>query len=250
MDSIENLNLKSNFIKQSHELNTASYKLSSLAMDIIFVMITQVDKNDHDFKLYELSLRELELKLGKRVNTSYLKKAVKDVMSNPLGTKSEDGSFVYISWASVFKYNATTRKISFRFDSELKPFLLEIKEKFVLSQLKEISSLQSEYAKRIYNLLKQWEQKGRYTISVSALQEILQVPKSLNLYSNFKLKVLSIALEQINKNTTISVTMEEKKDLRKISELVFTINNKKLGEIKKEKTITKDSSYIDQWLNG
>ncbi len=240
-----NLNLKKDIIKQSHELNSASYKLSSLAMDIIFVMITQVDKNDHDFKLYEISLRELELKLGKRVNTPYLKKAVKEVMSNPLGTKSDDGSFVYISWASVFKYNAVTRKISFRFDSELKPFLLEIKEKFVLSHLKEISSLQSEYAKRIYNLLKQWENKGVYKISVEALQEILQVPKSLHLYSNFKLKVLNIALEQINKNTTIRIEMKEQKTLRKVTDLIFTISKSiKKNEIKKN-----EISYIDKWLN-
>lgn len=242
-----NLNLKQDLIKQSHELNSASYKLSSLAMDIIFVMITQVDKNDHDFKLYEISLRELELKLGKRVNTPYLKKAVKEVMSNPLGTKSDDGSFVYISWASVFKYNATTRKISFRFDSELKPFLLEIKEKFVLSHLKEISSLQSEYAKRIYNLLKQWENKGVYKISVEALQEILQVPKSLIMYSNFKLKVLNIALEQINKNTSIKIEMKEQKTLRKVTSLIFNIS--KNNKIESKKNIKEEKSFIDKWLN-
>lgn len=242
--------VKNEIVKQSHELNTASYKLSSLAMDIIFVMISQLKKEDIDFKLYEVSIRDLENKLGKRIDARYLKKAVKDVMSNPIGTKSDDGSFTYISWVSIFKFNAETRIISFRFDSELKPFLLEMKNKFVLSQLKELSLLQSEYAKRIYNLLKQWENVGKYETNVNYLQEILQVPKSLLTYSNFKLKVLNTAIEQINKNTTLKVSLREIKEGKKISDLHFSIKNTLKNKEKEVNDHNSGVNALEEWLSN
>lgn len=233
-------------VKQSHKLNMASFKLSSLAMDIIYVMISQLTKEDKDFKIYEVSIRDLENKLGKRVDPRYLKKAVKDVMSNPIGIKSPDGSFCYIAWVSLFKFDAGTRNISFRFDSELKPLLLEVKKNFVLSQLKEISSLQSEYAKRIYNILKQWENHSTFKIKVYNLQDMLQVPKSLLTYSNFKLKVLKVAMDQINKNTSLNVSYKEEKVGRKVDGLVFVIKKKEV-EIKDEST--KGVGALEEWLN-
>ena len=233
-------------VKQSHKLNMASFKLSSLAMDIIYVMISQLTKEDKDFKIYEVSIRDLENKLGKRVDTRYLKKAVKDVMSNPIGIKSPDGSFCYIAWVSLFKFDAGTRTVSFRFDSELKPLLLEVKKNFVLSQLKEISSLQSEYAKRIYNILKQWENNLTFKIKVHNLQDMLQVPKSLLVYSNFKMKVLKVAVDQINKNTSLKVSYKEEKDGRRVDGLTFVIKRSEV--IKKKEGSSKGVNALEEWL--
>jgi len=243
---------KRNTIKQSHELNRASYKLGSLATDIIFVMISELKKEDKDFNLYEIKIRDLELKLGKRIDIKYLKKAVKDVMSNPIGLKSSDGSFTYLSWVSIFKFNATERKIYFRFDSELRPLLLEIQQNFVLSQLKEISQLQSEYAKRIYNIAKQWETKGTFKIKIETLQEILQVPKSLLTYSNFKLKVLLLSIEQINKYTTINLKLREIKEGRRVNEVILNIlkEGPQIKETIQEERNKSGVNAVDSWLSN
>jgi len=241
-------------IKQSHSLNNASYKLSSLATDIIFAMISELKQEDKDFKLYKITLRELEKKINKRIDSKYLKKSVKDVMSNPIGIKSKDGSFTYISWVSIFKFDSNTNEISFRFDSELKPLLIEIQNRFVLSHLKELSSLQSEYSKRIYNLIKQWESRGYFKVEVSELQDILQVPKSLLTYSNFKLKVLKLSINQINSNTDLKISLKEEKIGRKVNTLTFFITRNKVDNTKKsnenKKSFSKNGvKALNNWLS-
>jgi plasmid replication initiation protein len=253
MNSNETELSKRDIIKQSHSLNNASYKLGSLSTDIIFAMISELKQEDKDFKLYKIKLRDLEKKINKRIDSRYLKKTVKDVMSNPIGVKSNDGSFTYISWVSIFTFNATKNEISFRFDSELKPLLMEIQNRFVKSHLKELSSLQSEYSKRIYNLLKQWEQKSYFKISVSELQDILQVPKSLLIYSNFKLKVLNKAINQINKNTTLSINLNEEKNGRKVETLIFNIRTERKENHKptiNENNKKEGVKALNKWLNS
>ena len=237
-------------LKQSHSLNNASFKLSSLATDIIFAMISELKKEDKDFKLYKISLRELEKKLNKRIDSRYLRKSVKEVMSNPIGLKSDNGDFTYISWVSIFSFNSNSNEISFRFDSELKPLLLEIQDRFVISHLKELSSLKSEYSKRIYNLCKQWENKSSFKIKLSNLQETLQVPKSMLTYSNFKLKVLNRSKDQINENCSIKISFKEHKIGKKVDSLSFFIEKNHDSIDKSTKLINKEGvSALDKWLN-
>ena len=54
--------------------------------------------------------------------------------------------------------------------------------------------------------------------------ELLQVPKSLKRYSQFKQKVLQVAEKELKEHCDIYFTLEEEKEGRKVARLIFRIH--------------------------
>ncbi len=112
---------------------------------------------------------------------------------------------------------------------KLKPYLLELQDRFVKADIRYIFKLSSEYSKRIYTMFKQWEKLGKYEVSVEEWQKLLEVPKTQKMYGEFKRKVLEVAKNQINENTDLIVDFKEIKTGRKVTGLLWTIG-KQVGQ--------------------
>ena len=199
---MENRNLSErNYSRQPHILVNAKYALSMNEIDIILTLLTEVYKEDKDFKDYSFTLLDFNKKTNKTLTSRDLNSCIKSLMSKPLELKVLNQNWIIVNWFSYFEYNKGL--ITCRFDKRLKPFLLDIKERFVISDLRHILAMRSSYAKRIYLLLKEYSKIGKRTFEVEELQTILQVPKSLKTYSNFKVKVLLRAKKDIDKFSDI-----------------------------------------------
>lgn len=83
--------------------------------------------------------------------------------------------------------------------------------------------MKSSYSKRIYLLLKEYSKIGHRTFQTESLQDILKVPKSFKVYSEFKKKVLKRAETDINKFTDLEVKLSETRRNRKIVNITYTI---------------------------
>jgi len=212
-----------NIVKQSYELNNARYSLTAVETDIIMRMIAEVKNEDEDFKPYRFKVSELEKKMGKQLNRNTIKSIADGIARKPIRIDKGKGSFLTIGWVSSFEYYAESGEMELCFDPKLKPYLLKLQSHFATADIRQIFQLSSEYAKRIYTIFKQWQQVGKYTVEVAEWQKILEVPKSMISYSNFKLKVLDPSKEQINKNTDLNVEYKEIKTGRKITHIEWTI---------------------------
>jgi plasmid replication initiation protein len=97
---------------------------------------------------------------------------------------------------------------------------------------------------RIYELLIQF--KGSYVkfISVDDLRKILQLEKEYTAFKDFRIYVLDIAVEQINKHTDMKVKYELAKTGRKYTDITFKF------VIQKEKTtvITEKLKLTDKQI--
>lgn len=218
-----------NIVKQSYELNTARYRLSVVETDIIFKMVAEIKNEDKDFQTYTFKVTELEKALGRSLDRAYLKDTARNLMKKPLTINRGKGNFLTIGWLSSFEYFADRGEIELCFDPKLKPYLLELQDRFVKADIRHIFKLSSEYSKRIYTMFKQWEKLGKYEVSVEEWQKLLEVPDSLKRYDNFKRKVLEIAKNQINENTDLLVYFKEIKTGRKVTGLLWTIG-KQIGQ--------------------
>jgi plasmid replication initiation protein len=219
---MENRNLSErNYSRQPHVLVNAKYALSMNEIDIILTLLTEVYKEDKDFKDYSFTLLDFNKKTNKTLTSRDLNSCIKSLMSKPLELKVLNQNWIIVNWFSYFEYNKGL--ITCRFDKRLKPFLLDIKERFVISDLRHILAMRSSYAKRIYLLLKEYSKIGKRTFEVAELQTILQVPKSLKTYSNFKMKVLLRAKKDIDKFSDIKIELQEIKQLRKVVKITFVI---------------------------
>jgi len=210
-----------NYSRQSHLIVNAKYALNPSEINLILTLLTAIKKEDTDFKDYEFTLSEFNKKTKKSMTTKDLNNTVKSLMSKPLEIYISEKKWKIFHWFSYFECDDTL--ITCRFDKALKPYLLDIKDRFVISDLRMMLPMRSSYSKRMYLLLKEYSKIGIRTFNVEELQALLKVPKSLNNYADFKRKALKKAEVDINKFTDLEIKFSEKKKGRKVVEVTFEI---------------------------
>ena len=219
-----------NYSRQSHIIINAKYALTSSEINLILTLLTTIKKEDQEFRDYKFTLREFNNKMEKSITTKDLNATIKSLMSKPLEIYTSEEQWKIFHWFSYFEYN--NGLITCRFDKALKPYLLELKDRFVVSDLRVILPMRSSYSKRMYLFLKEYSKIGMRTFNVEELQETLKVPKSLKNYADFKRKVLKRVETDINKFTDLEIKFIEKKRMRKVIEVTFIIK-KNANDLKK-----------------
>ena len=214
---------KSLTVTQDFNLVNAKYKLNTSEVKFILTALTQLDsKQDEILREYEIKVSDLEKKLQVEQNSTRLKQFAKKLMSKPLEVPTDSGWIVF-NWFSKIQYCEKERLFRVRIEEDLKPYLLQLKERFVTYNLQNILPLTSTYSVRIYQLLKEYEKLKKRYFDVVELQEILQVPKSLKVYADFKRKVLRVAERELLQHTDIFFDFEEVKEGRRVVKLIFRI---------------------------
>lgn len=209
-----------NYFRQSPNLINGRLPLTKSESDLIYALLTVIEKDDEDFKDYVFSKGELERKLGVKLDTEQLRNTAKALMYKVAEIRHKD-EWELFSLFSYFSYKNSV--ITCRFDKAMKPYYLQLKQ-YVLSDLRHILPIPSQYSRQIYFLLKEYAKFGSRTFQVEELQELLKVPKSYTeRYDNFKRKVLTQAVKDINKHTDLEIELKEKKPIRKVTEVTFTI---------------------------
>lgn len=216
-----------NIVKQDFALVNARYKLSPLENKFVLIAIAQINADDKDFREYTISIKEFEQKTGKEQNENDLKNFSKRLLSKPLEIATPKGWQLF-NWFSMIEFDREERVFKCNIHPTLKPYLLELRERFVKTSLKYILTLQSSYAIRLYTLLKEFEKVGKRYMSVKELMDIMQVPESYKRYSQFKQKVLDYAQKELKENTDISFTYREEKNGRKVEKILFLIHSNKI----------------------
>lgn len=222
MENITDLTER-NYTRQQSVIINARYALTRAEIDLVLVLLTAIHKDDKDFKDYEFTMSELELKTGRKWHSKQLKDTVKSLMSKPLELpKDGKDAWAIVNWFSHFSYDGDGI-ISCTFDKRLKPYLVDIQGRMVLGDVRHLLPMKSSYSKRVYLLLKEYSKFGVRKFQTEELMEILKVPKSLKNYADFKRNVLLRAEQEINKYTDLKVSFDEKKFGRKVKSITFHI---------------------------
>jgi len=225
-----------NIIKQDYKLVNAKYKLNTSEIKFIMTAIAQIDTDDKEFQEYEIKVSELEKKLQVKQNETYLKQFAKKIQSKPLEIPTSEG-WIIANWFADIEYIRGQAKFKVTISEKLKPYLMELKKRFVKYNLRYILPLTSSYSIRLYQLLKEYEKLTKRTFTVEELQDLLQVPKSLKIYNRFKEKVLKVAEKELIEHCDIFFEFEEIKQGRRVNEILFRIKPNKSN-------IQEDNTYL------
>jgi hypothetical protein len=132
--------------------------------------------------------------------------------------------------------------VDFEINPRIKKYLIDLSN-YTQYYFENIARLNSAYSLRIYELLKQYQQKngdGWMNIELDKLKEALDInPISYSRYNDFKRKVILKAQNELLEKTDICFTFEEKRTGRKITSIKFLISsiknkNKETEEPKKQ----------------
>jgi plasmid replication initiation protein len=220
-------------IRKANQLVEARYKFDIWEIRVFTKMLTLIKPTDHDFKLYDIHIGELlqEFKLhDKGDNYQAVRQATKKLMTRLIEIErdTKDGVKWYamplLVGAEGFKEPKDGSFISVQFHEKLKPYLLELKERYLQYDISNLWGLSSVYSVRIYELLKQFEKIGKRYFDLDDLRERLAIePTEYLKYSHFKEKVLLKAQGDLGNSTDISFKMEEQKQGKRVVGIQFSI---------------------------
>jgi plasmid replication initiation protein len=131
--------------------------------------------------------------------------------------------------------------VEIKVNSELAPYLIDLKSQFTRYSLSEVLNFKSLYSIRIYQILCQWNFKEEKKYSIEELRFMLNIEAhEYTRYNDFKKDVLEKASKEINKSSTLKFAYKEVKTGRKITHIVFIIKQ----AVKPEKDLMPKSFEI------
>lgn len=173
---------------------------------------------------YVLRAKEFSKEFNVSLSNCYgiLKKAVDRLMKTNIKVEDiELNTIRRINICSMAEYQPNQGSINIEFTDRIMPYLAQVKQKFVLYNLKEISNFGSLYTTRLYESLQEFKETGWMLKSVHQLKELFAIGNKLKAYKDFKQRTFSHACQEINNNYDINLRFEEIKEGRKIVAVKF-----------------------------
>jgi len=211
---------KKNIIKTSHDLNHFRGGYTRLELDFIYAFISTIKDEDEEFREYSLPLKELEIKMNKRLQLRDIEYLFDTLISKTFKINNSKELAVYTFFTRL-RYNKESKVLAVKFNEDLKPHLVKLST-YAKGDFKYLLQFRSEYSKRIYMLISQWQSAGKKLYLVDELREMLAVPKSYK-YHDFKKRVLVKAEEELKKCSDVFFTFEEQKQGKKVTHILFNI---------------------------
>lgn len=232
---------------KTNKLNTALQNLSLAEMRLVQVAI--VDCRDTQTGLSPSKpLRVTALRYAKAFGiepqTAYeaLISAEKTLFERRFTFINERQNEVKSRWLSQVEYVKGEGAIELIFSPAVINEITRIdgfKDRFTSYLLEQTASLNSVYSVRIYELLVQWLSARKATFELETFRG--QIGLGVNEYkrmSDFKKRVLDLAVNEINEKTDLTVSYKNKTQGRKVVGFNFTIKQK--PQPKKDKDKDKD----------
>ena len=144
---------------------------------------------------------------------------------NPKNGK--DRSF-HCRWVDKIGVEPDSGIVYMRFTSDVVPLITRLESHFTSYEIEKVANLTSGYAIRLYELLISWREVGKTpTYEIDDLRQKLGVePDQYKELYNLKIRVLDLAVSQINDHTDITATYEQHKTGRKVTGFTFTFKQK------------------------
>ena len=240
---------KNYIVTKANKLITANYNLSLQEQKLILILASMVQPEDNEFKEYEFEIKKFMKLLNIETQTKYseIPKITKGLMKKVFEIQEND-DIVQLSWLSSARYKTGRGIVVLKFDSSLKPYLLQLKQFYTSYKLQNILSLKSKYSLRLFEILKSNQFKKSWEVELDELKKLLGAnEKSYTVYQNVKNRIIIQAQKELKDKTDIAFEFEEIKTGRRVTVLKFHIYSNKINDATySEVSITKaDDTSVD-----
>jgi plasmid replication initiation protein len=251
------LNSKTDKIYKSKKLNTANFgNFTHNDYQVFLHLVSKIGGVDKLGKYLQpeqlqrehvLTAKEFSEVFNADIHNSYksLHKACKKLMKTSITIdKLELNETWEINVCSTAKYNKKEGRITIEFTDRIMPYLAQVKQKFVLYNLKEIANFRSLYTTRLYELIQEYKETGWMLKSLKQLRESLAVGSSFKLYGDFKRYTFSHACQEINDHYDMDMRFEEIKEGRKVVAVKFLFKKTLVHKVTNRKTGIEKNVYV------
>jgi plasmid replication initiation protein len=184
-----------------------------------------MELKEHAFELSDFC-RVCGLDSDNGANYRYIKKTLKELRDKSVWVEIEKGTEATLAWISTVIITKGSGVVRIRIDDMMKPYLIQLRERFTQFELYYTLAMRSQYSIRLYELLKSYEHRQSKTFEIEELKKRLDA-ETYERFTNFQQKVLDIAIREINELSDINVTYTLAKEGRRFAKIRFVINIKK-----------------------
>lgn len=208
-----------NYVVQGNELVTAKQSLKLNSAKVVRTLIMQIKPDDTDFKTYHITVDKLSKLLGVSKSNLYrdIQPIINDIEHNWVKFEPKDASkkaYIELPWFDVISYDDELGFLV-KISPYLKPYLLNLKNRYTQYQLEDILKMKSVYAIRLYELLIEKAQDkinspggAKVTFSLEELRRSLNCENKFERFSQFREKVIDKAVMEICKCTFYDVVRQ------------------------------------------
>lgn len=224
-----------NYVVQSNSLLGGKQALSINSAKLICSAIMQVVRDDIELKPYIITISELSNLLNISKSNLYrdIEKITDEILTSHVDVRMEYGEklkWKKINWVSFIEYQSDAG-VAIKLNNDLKPYLLNLREKYTQYTLDNILAMKSIYAIRIFELLQEKiivkliPKNGLYIeMSVKYIRECCDCEDKYEKFSHFKSRVLDTAVNEINRVTLYHINYTYIKKGKLIDGIKFFIN--------------------------
>lgn len=226
-----------NYVVQSNSLIGGKQALKLNSAKLIRAAIMQCVYNDKELKSFKITISELSDLLGVPKSNLYrdIDDITNDIIQNPVfikETTAKKESWIKIPWVSMCHYSSDFGLV-IKLNDLLKPYLLNLREHYAQYTLDCILAMKSIYAVRIFELLQEKitmrmipKDGIDVELSVQEIREACDCTDKFERFSNFKSKVIDMAMSEIERTTLYGIGYDYIKNGRSVVGFKFHVTKK------------------------
>jgi plasmid replication initiation protein len=237
-------------VSKSNTLIEASYTLNLVAQRLIVLAIIKARNQGELSKvggIHRITAIEYRAYFGCALPMAYesLQSACKSLYESEFVWLGKDEQGDPQKNTSRFVQRATYNEgkgfVEVMFGNDIIPLITRLSKEYTEYELIQIRNLNSVYALRVFEMLMQWKILGKTPlVAIEDLRSRLGIAgHQYKLMSNFKKRVLDLAINEINEHTDITASYKQHKQGKAITGFTFTFKKKK-----EPKQIANDNGYI------
>jgi plasmid replication initiation protein len=247
---------RSLYVVSSNDLIRAKYSYTLWEKRVFLYMISRLKREEKVFPMMRIYVKDLMKFFDSKSRDDY--RAIRQIPESitkkpffiPYRTESGERRWMFVNVLSVGTQPDPDEVreeayIELKFNQDLVPHLLELREKFTKYDIRSIGELQSVYSIRMYEFIKENEFKlNGFEVSLDELKEMLYMKARDNdgvevypLYGDFKKRVLLKAQEDLHQYCDTSFEFEELKEGKRVVAFYFRAVPTKLAQKPMERKV-------------
>ena len=213
-------------------IQQSRFNLSLVQQKILLYLIAQINPFDKDFQEYNFKIPEFCKTCGidydNGNNYRYLKAAIKEIADKSVWVE-RDNTEILLRWIEKAKIDKRSGTIAIRLDDDMRPYLLQLQERFTSYELIYTLKFKSKYSIRLYELIQSlhYHDLEPYTHKYSLDRlRLLMGAERYQTWQHFKDRAFMPAITEINAFSDKSLDYEPIKQGRGIVGVELHISSK------------------------
>lgn len=236
-------------VYKDNQLIEASYKLNMIEQRLMLYCIGKLNPTNPD-KKQVISVEDFiksfpDISPGNAYNQ--IREAIDTIYERSIKVKRPKGVKEF-RWIQSKEYQDDHGSAVIVFSDDVMPYLCQLEQQFTKYQLRNVSGFKRTYSIRLYELLTQYRDIKKRSITVEDLRELLGIGGKFQQIKDLKKYVVDSAIEEINSKSDLRVSYTQTKKGRVVYSFEFEIkvdkqidmferqdnNKRKIKEIKQK----------------